>query len=290
MRKKVRTRAWIVTFVTMVVVVFVVVDYYTGYEAIGAATRLLWNGVAFVANAAVRMSSGLVSAMARVLGMRRLGRLAAAFAGVGLGYAGSVLLSDAKLHRARGWRGKLKAAVTIMRNKWDGLHLVWKLAIVAALIASQVYLHFLLIVFPIAFLVPVVRRVWLMVADDLVGYWYRTRLGRLHRAMVARMERTPGYRRVVEGGRLLRMRYLCAWRMWRYDERYRNPKTGGRSLSVIEPVRLLRRGELDRYVHRPLLRGSTPAADAAVSGSRSCPPPRPASETPTPEPPDTRPR
>lgn len=54
------------------------------------------------------------------------------------------------------------------RNRWQRLHLAWKLLIVAVLIASQIYLRFLLILFPIAFLVPVVRRLWIQIAD-LVG-------------------------------------------------------------------------------------------------------------------------
>lgn len=257
MARQWRTTGWLVTFFAMAVAIFVLVDHYTGYEAIAAATRFLWNGVAFVANAVVRMSSGFAYAMARVFGMRRVARIAAALAGVGLGYAGSVLLSDAKLHQAHGWREKLRAAVTVLRNKWEGLHLVWKLVIVAALIASQVYLHFLLIVFPIAFLVPVVRRIWMTMADSLFSHLYVQKLKRVHRAISAAVARVPGYRPVVGAFRLLRMRYLCAWRLWRYDDRYRTPGKERRRMSLVEPFRLWWRGDLDRYVGRPLLAGRT---------------------------------
>ena len=126
--------------------------------------------------------------LAKGIGVRRVSRLAKLLTGVGLGYAGSVILNDERLRRARGWRGRLKAAITLARNRWQRLHLFWKLVIVAVLIASQIYLHFLLIVFPIAFLVPVVRRLWIQAADLLFGTWYWQTFGRLHRARSCRAQ------------------------------------------------------------------------------------------------------
>lgn len=252
-----RRRQWLVTFLVMAIAVFWLVHYFSGYEAIGAAARFLWNGVVYAANSVLRVSGNLVAAVARTVGMRRVARLAAALAGIGLGYAGSVILSDSKLRKAHGWRGRLRAAITVTRNKWVGLHLFWKLCIVAALIASQVYLHFLLIVFPIAFLVPVVRRAWTVAADDMVGTWYRKRMARLHDAIITVVRKVPGYKRVASAARLLRMQYLCAWRLWRYDRRYRDPRTGERMVSLVEPVRLWRQGKLDRYVGHPLLAGES---------------------------------
>lgn len=265
-----RTVGWSLTIVAMAIAVFVAVDYWTGYDAIGAASRFLWNGSVFVWNSVVRLFGGVAATFARAFGVRRVARLTAAIAGVGLGYAGSVILSDAKLKRAHGWRGKLKAAITIARKKWHDLHLVWKLAFVAALIASQVYLHFLLIVFPIAFLVPVVRRAWILAADTLVGSWYWRKLGRWHDRVAATLRRMPVYRHGVAALRRTRLRYLCAWRMWRYDPRYRDPATGHHSVSLLEPVRLWWRGDLDRYVGRPLLAGppSGTRAKAAPHAAR----------------------
>ena len=60
---------------------------------------------------------------------------------------------------------------------------------------------------------------------------------------------------VIGAARLTRIRYLRAWRLWKYDPRYRHPATGTRRVSFIEPVRLWWRGELDGYVDRPLLCG-----------------------------------
>jgi hypothetical protein len=250
-----RNIAWHVTFAVLAVGIFLIVGYFTGVEAIAAAARFLWNALAFAVNAVVRLVAGLLALLARGVGWRRLSRIYSAIAGVGLGYAGSVILSDAKVRKAHGWRQKLKAGATILRNRWQRLHLAGKLAVVAVLIASQLYLHFLLIVFPIAFLVPVVRRLWVQAADLLFGSWYWRTLGPLHRAAVARLRALPPFRQIAGGVRLWRIRYLCAWRLWKHDPCYRTPDGAERLVSFIEPMRLWWRGELDRYIGRPLLAG-----------------------------------
>src|SRR4029078_2430868 len=106
-----------------------------------------------------------------------------------------------------------------------------------------------------AFLVPVVRRLWVRAADVAVGRWYWKAFGRRHRAIVAFLRTLPGIRPVTSATRLMRIRYLRAWRLWKYDPRYRNLGTGQRRVSLIEPIRLWWRGELDGYVSRHLLCG-----------------------------------
>lgn len=247
--------SWYLTFSILCVGIFAVVYLATGLDAIGAAMRFLWNGLVFVANGLIRLVGSMLLIISKGVGLRRVSRLANMVLGVGLGYAGSVILSDAAVKKAHGWRGKLMAAITLTRNRWTSLHLGWKLAIVAVLIASQVYLHTLLIVFPIAFLVPVVRRLWIQVADLLFGSWYWRKFGQFHRSAVATLQTLPVVRSVIGAGRLTRLRYLCAWRLWKYDPRYRDPLTARRRLSMTEPMRLWWRGELDRYVGSPLLSG-----------------------------------
>jgi len=267
-----RRVGWLVTFTAMAVAVFVAVDHYTGYDVVGAAARFLWNGLVFLVNAVIRTFGGVAAALAESIGLRRLSRAAAALTSVGLGYAGSVILSDAKLRKAHGWRGKLKIAITLARNWWLELRLVWKLLLVGCLIASQVYLHFLLIVFPIAFLVPFVRRVWAIAAEWMFGSWYRRKLWRIHHAAVVTIRALPGCRHVIGAARLLRLRYLCAWRLWKYDPRYRRQENNAHVVSLAEPIRLWWRGDLDRYVGRPLLAGSAPGsigAQAAPAPGRS---------------------
>ena len=256
---KTHSLSWFATFAALVVAAYLAIYYFTGEEAVGAATRFVWNALAFAVNSLIRLFGGLTLILAKGVGMRRVSRLARMLTAVGLGYAGSVILNDERLRRARGWRGRLKAAITLARNRWQRLHLFWKLAIVAVLIASQIYLHFLLIIFPIAFLVPVVRRLWIQAADLLFGTWYWQTFGRLHRAAVAALKALPGWRQLVDAIRLWRIRYLCAWRVWKYDPRYRIPEDDTRLISFAEPLRLWWRGDLDRYIGRPLLAGRTGA-------------------------------
>ena len=120
-----RNIGWYVTFAVLAVGIFLVVGYFTGVDAIGAAVRFLWNALAFAVNSLVRLLAGLLALLARGVGWRRLRRLSRAVAGVGLGYAGSVILSDAKVKKAHGWRQKLRAGVTLARNRWQRLHLAW---------------------------------------------------------------------------------------------------------------------------------------------------------------------
>jgi hypothetical protein len=255
-RRIVRGRGWYATFVALALILFVVVDHFTGLDVVAATSRFLWNALALAANSATRAAGGLLALLAKGIGWRRLSRLATVIAGVGLSYSGGVILSDRGLQRAKGWTGRLKALAATLRDRWLHLHLAWKLAIVATLIASQIYLHFLLILFPIAFLVPVVRRLWVRAADLAVGRWYWKALGRRHRAIVAFLRTLPGVRHVIGAARLTRIRYLRAWRLWKYDPRYRHLGTGQRQVSFAEPIRLWWRGELDGYVGRHLLCGS----------------------------------
>ena len=254
-----RSVGWYVTFAVLAVAVSLAVYALTGDSAVGAASRFLWNALVFLVNGGIRLFGGLVLVLARGVGLRRLSRLATLLTGVGLAYAGNLILSDEKLKRAHGWRGKLKTLVTLASKRWQALHLGWKLAIVAILIASQLYLHFLLIVFPIAFLVPVVRRLWIRIVDLVFGSWYWRTFGHLHRTMVAALEAMPGPRHAIGAARLWRIRYLCAWRLWKYDPAYRDPRSGKRWISFVEPMRLWWQGKLDRYVGRPLLSGRRPA-------------------------------
>jgi len=264
-----RGRDWYATFFALALLLFMAVDHFTGLDAIAATSRFLWNATALIANGAIRTAGGLLLLLARGIGWRRLARLATILMGVGLSYSGGVILSDRGLRRAKGWTGKLKGLVATLRNRWLRLHLAGKLVIVAVLIASQVYLHFLLILFPIAFLVPVVRRVWVRAADVALGRWYWRTFGHTHRAAIVYLRARPGAREAMGWVRLVRLRYLRAWRLWKYDPCYRHAATGRHKVSFIEPVRLFWRGELDGYVGRPLLCG--PARARRAAGHRSEP-------------------
>jgi len=249
-------KGWYATFAVLVIGSFVAIYALTGEDAIGAAGRFIWNGLVLVANAVMRSAGSALKVVAQGVGWRRLSRLMTATTSVSLGYAAGVVASDSAVEKARGWRGKLHGAAEITRTRWQELPLIAKLLAVGGLVASQVYLHFLLIIFPIAFLVPVVRRLWVRGIDVLFGSWYWKTFGSIHRAVVARLEALPLVSPAMAGVRLLRLRYLCAWRLWRYHPRYRDPASNARAVDLVEPLRLWWRGELDAYVGRPLLAGS----------------------------------
>lgn len=246
---------WYVSFALIAIVAFVGIGAATGQDALAAAARIFWNAFAFLINGLIRVFGSLLGLIAKGVGWRRLTRVANTICGIGLGYAASVVLSEEKVQRARGWRGKLRAVIASIRDRWQALHLFWKLMIVAALIASQIYLHTMLIVFPIAFLVPVVRRLWVRLADLFFGAWYWKKFGARHRKMVAWLRTLPLIRNIIGWARLTRIRYLTAWRLWKYHPRYLDPDTGKRQVSLVEPLRLWWRNELDGYIGHPLLAG-----------------------------------
>ena len=173
-----RTLGWYITFIAIAMTAFVGIDYLTGADAIAGTARFAWNAIVIAGTGLSRVAGGFLALVAKGIGWRRLSRLSTAILSVGLGYSGSVLLSDSGVKRAKGWTGKLRRVLMLMRQRWLGLPLIGKLAIVAALIASQLYLHSLLILFPIAFLVPIVRRLWVQSADLVFGGWYWRRSAR----------------------------------------------------------------------------------------------------------------
>jgi hypothetical protein len=82
----------------------------------------------------------------------------------------------------------------------------------------------------------------------------------------------PGCRHLIGAARIARLRYLCAWRTWKYEPHYRHAATNERVVSFAEPLRLWWRGELDRYVGRPLLSGSEHARSASSRYAQPCGP------------------
>jgi len=254
MQTKIAWGPWTLSL-TLILIVLVAVSFLIDVNTIGATGRFAWNA----AIAALLMSTrGLDTVLMYVL-RRRIWRVTSFFTGIGLGYSGNVILTHAQLERAKGWRGTFRRGITRLRRRWNALATTWKCLVVALLIAAQIALlpvlsQYVLLI-PIGFLIPVVanatRRTYAWMADSLLGVTYRRYCGPVHRAAV-RKARTLALLRSIRGGvRLIRMRYLCAWRLWKYDPRYRDP-SGELWVSVIEPVRLWQGRKLDRYVGHPL--------------------------------------
>jgi len=91
-------------------------------------------------------------------------------------------------------------------------------------------------------------------ADRALGRWYWRTFGRTAPRRHGLPASRAGHARYDGLGAARASPLPSAWRLWKYDPRYRHAATGRHKVSFIEPVRLFWRGELDGYVGRPLLR------------------------------------
>lgn len=271
MQTKMPWRVWAFSLF-LILVVLSALSFFLDVETIGATGRFVWNAVAAALLLGAR---GIDTILAYVL-RRRLWRVASFFTAIGLGYSGNVILRQSQMERARGWHGRCRKRITRLRQRWSALGTVWKFLVVALLITAQIALlpvisQYVLLI-PIGFLIPLVaggtRRFYAWLANSLLAVTYRRYFGPVHRA-AARKGRALAVVRGTRGAlRLIRMRYLCAWRLWKYDRRYRDP-TGELWVSLFEPIRLWQRGKLDHYIGHPLL--ACRRADGASKSTTQAP-------------------
>jgi len=255
-----RWTKWIGTLLVIGAII-AAIDLYFGTLLIGATTRFLWNAAVFALFWVTRtLEAGIV--MVFPVLRRQAMKITAFFTGIGVGYASSVILSDAQLKKAHSFRGKVRAMITRLRSRWLALPFVGKLGVVAVLIALQVILIPTIarwvVFFPIGFLVPLLvaarQFVAVRIMDKTVGRVYRKYCGGWHRTAVTKVKSVPVVQQARGGVLLLRLQYLTAWRMWKYEPCYKTVR-GRRRISLFEPVRLWWRGELNRYVGKPLFAG-----------------------------------
>ncbi len=257
METKIAWRLWAFSLV-LILIALVAVSFLIDVNTIGATGRFAWNAVI----AALLVSTRGLDTVLLFVVRRRIWRVTSLFTGIGLGYSGNVILTQAQLQRAKGWHGTFRRGIIRLRKRWNALATIWKCLAVALMMAAQIALlpvisQYLLLI-PIGFLIPVVasgtRRIYAWVADSLLGVTYWRYLGATHRAFM-RKARTLALLHAARGGvRLIRMRYLCAWRLWKYDPQYRDT-SGELWVSVLEPIRLWRQRKLDHYIGRPLFAG-----------------------------------
>jgi hypothetical protein len=251
---KIAWRLWALSLV-LIMAVLVVLSFLLDINAIGATGRFAWNAMVAALLASAR---GLDTILAYIL-RRRIWRTAAFFTSVGLGYSGNVVLTRARLERAKGWRGTLRRYRGCVRSRWNALATPWKLVCIAVVIVLQIWLFPVLseyvLLIPIGFMIPLVargtRRMYAWLADSIFAASYRRYLGPTHRAAARKLWALAPLHAARGGIRLMRMRYLAAWRLWKYDPRYRDP-SGELWVSPFEPIRLWRARKLDCYIGRPL--------------------------------------
>jgi hypothetical protein len=245
----------------------VVVDVATGINAIAASTRIVWNAFVFAVLWSARSLQALVSLVAR----RRAWRLTSFLTSIGLGYAGRVFLSAKHSREILGWRDRIRAVVARVRHRWLALSTGSKFLVAAILVAAQLALlptaAQYLVLFPVGFMIrPIVlgvRKLYSWMGDLVFGKVYWQYCGRAHRAVMRRCERLVPVKAVSGASRLMRLRYLTAWRLWKYQPHYRD-ESGELWVSVAEPFRLWRHHKLDIYVGHPLLAGGSPLPGPVV--------------------------
>ncbi len=262
-----RWTRWLLALCALVAAV-VAVDVATGTYAIGATMRLLWNGLAFALLWATRSVQGLVALIAR----RRAWRATSVLTAIGFGYMGRVFLSAPRIREAHGWREKFRIATARLRRWWAGLATGMKFAVVAVLIVAQLAIlptaAEYLVLFPVGFMIPVIasgiRKLYSWAGDLVFARMYWQYCGRAHNAAVRACGRLMPVRATSRAVRLLRLRYLTAWRLWKYDPRYRD-ESGELWVSFLEPVRLWRTGKLDIYIGHPLLSGARRGSESIAA-------------------------
>jgi hypothetical protein len=257
MESRIAWRAWALSL-ALICLALIAISLLTDINTIGATGRFVWNAMM----AALLLSARSLDTVLAYVLRRRAWRVAGLFVNIGLGYSGNVILTHRQMKRARGWQGAFRKRMTSIRRAWINLAAPWKVICVALLIATQIMLfpvmsQYVLLI-PIGFMIPVVanatRRIYAWMADSIFAATYRRYFGPRHRAAIRRMRAFPLLHAARGAVRLLRMRYLTAWRLWKYDPGYRDP-SGELWVSMLEPVRLWRQRKLDVYIGRPLFVG-----------------------------------
>lgn len=256
---------WILAAAILIAVV-VLLEMLTGTGFLSGALRVAWNAIIYSGIFVVRF----LESSAVQLVWRRILKIGAALGAIQTGYAMHVVFNRASLSRLKDSGAWWRRRTARMAAWWQRLSSLEKFLIAAELIALQVI--FLpkaaewIVLFPIGFMIPAFRRVGVMVADSTLVRVYMRIFGRPHRALMRLLGNIPAVRMLIGVVRLARFRYLTAWRLWKYDPKYRT-EHGELWISFVEPFRLWRSGYLaEHYRKCRLLAGSScsPSTKAAL--------------------------
>lgn len=251
----------------------VALDQLTGTDAVGASAQVALRFLKYVGVWCVQSFHVIAAAVFR----RRVWRFVMLLTPVGFGYFGNIIFSETRMRRAEHLLRRYRSALQAGKEWWHDRSTLEKFLIVFIVIALQAALlpaiAQYIVFFPYRFMIPVVkgaaRWFYSRTSDTFVGVLYWKYCGATHWRVMRAVREYWLVKYVHDGLCLLRLQYLTAWRLWKYDEKYRN-EAGELWVSFIEPIRLWRRGTLNRYVGRPLFaskykacyfwRQATPAA------------------------------
>ncbi|RJR13356.1 hypothetical protein C4585_02245 [Candidatus Parcubacteria bacterium] len=250
---------WLLATLVALGIVMVVVALTTDMNPIGVAISFLYRslayGVMWVVNGFRQIALLFIS--------RRAWATVSALASVGLWYALRVFLSDEHMKKFHGWRERFRQLLARASGWWNGLGTWKKIGLIVSIIYLQIVLlpvvSEYIVLFPVrtvaTILINIAKRVYGTLGETIFGALYRKYFGKIHNKVVHRARAIWVIQTVRGSRRYIRLQNLTAWRIWMYDPRYRDG-SGKRWRSLIEPVRLWRRGELEKYRRRPLLSGN----------------------------------
>jgi hypothetical protein len=250
--------------VLVIVAIIIAIDAFLDVDAVGATARFALNFFKFALAWVFRgleTFSKLFGALVRLAVRRRAWRIGMRATSVGFGYWWRTVLNEKQARRVDGWWASMRTGTAHFQKRWYALPLVMKVLIASVLVLIQVMLFPTLsdyiLLFPVGFMIPVIvgagRRIFGWIGDLLFCATYQKYFGHVHYKATRRLRKVGWIAKSRGAVRLGRLRYLTAWRLWKYDPCYRRP-SGELKRSLIEPVRLWRNGKLDKYRGQPLFR------------------------------------
>lgn len=264
----------IVTLIVVAVCIFLLIDYYSGLDLVGTTARFLlrawevfwrafveamivgWRFLLFAAEKFLTLLPGILSS-----------RGTRVFVLVGMvGFTGLYFSHKDKSEPPgtfKQWVVKSKKWMRVygrtLARLWRRLPLIAQVTVTAVLIVLQVHLHWVIVLFPIGFLIP--PMVWALkwfqrsVIVAVFGVWFEKHYGPQWRALVHTLRNNSFVHFVAGVFRCFRLWFAGGWRLWHYDHRFdysdwkpwkRN--TFGRTLFAL---RTIHTGEWGRYRRKP---------------------------------------
>ncbi len=269
----------------VLIALILAIDWYTELDALGATARFLgnllgatwrllletavalWRIILEAAFALWRFIAFGAERFSLVIAAVATSKVARFFTSIAASVTLEYMFAGSWTGRVRQLKERAKSAGMAARLWWLRQHLVVKLAVVTIMIVVQISLHWVILLFPIGFMVPylvkTVRFVQKTVLDNAFTKWYLTRFGSFHGFVVRTLRTHATTRSVTACIRTTRLYFNAGWRIWKYDPRFR-----AREASLIYQDLWLRmvfaktswwagewRTRFDQYRSRPLLSG-----------------------------------
>lgn len=243
MSKRLYRREWWWGF-AIVIGIIITIDWYAELDLLGATARFLSNVLSstwrlIVEAAAALWRVVLEGAFATwrfiVFGAERFSlvltavatsKVARFFTSIAASVTLEYMFAGSWTGKVRALKERAKSAGVAVRLWWLKQHLVVKLCIVITMIVLQISLHWVILLFPIGFMVPylvkLVRFVQKTVLDNAFTKWYLKRFGSFHGFIVRTLRTHTATRKITGCVRATRLYFSAGWRIWKYDSRFKS--------------------------------------------------------------------